>query len=122
MPGGNLIAASNPFGLLVAGDAIYFPDAGYNSVTAVNRLSGRIQTITHFPPVPNSSRGEISPASHCRRVAWTAVRRCHNLAPCGAKPFLPSNSSGPRHRDGRDGHRSPWTVAYEIVRSTSLGR
>ena len=55
MPGGNLIAASNPFGLLVAGDSIYFPDAGYNSVASVNRLSGRIETITHFPPVPNTA-------------------------------------------------------------------
>ena len=35
MPGGNLIAASNPFGLLVAGDSLYFPDAGYNSMAAV---------------------------------------------------------------------------------------
>ena len=55
MPGGNLIAASNPFGLLVAGDSIYFPDAGYNSMAAVNRLSGRVQTLTHFPPVPNTA-------------------------------------------------------------------
>jgi hypothetical protein len=47
--------ASNPFGLLVAGDSIYFPDAGYNSVATVSRLSGRIQTITHFPPVPNTA-------------------------------------------------------------------
>ena len=55
MRGGNLVDASNPFGLLVTGDSIYFPDAGYNSVAAVNRLSGRIQTITHFPPVPNTA-------------------------------------------------------------------
>lgn len=55
MGGGNLVAASNPWGLLVAGDSIYFPDAGYNSVASVNRLSGRIQTITHFPPVPNTA-------------------------------------------------------------------
>jgi hypothetical protein len=55
MRGGNLVDASNPFGLLVAGDSVYFPDAGYNSVAAVNRLSGRIKTITHFPPVPNTA-------------------------------------------------------------------
>jgi hypothetical protein len=55
MPGGNLIAASNPFGLLVAGDAVYFPDAGYNSLAAANRVSGRIETITHFPNVPNTA-------------------------------------------------------------------
>jgi hypothetical protein len=55
MPGGNLIAASNPWGLLVAGDSVYFPDAGYNSLAAANRVSGRIETITHFPNVPNTA-------------------------------------------------------------------
>jgi hypothetical protein len=39
----------------VSGDTLYFPDAGFNSVAAVDRHSGRMETITHFPPVPNTA-------------------------------------------------------------------
>jgi hypothetical protein len=55
VPGPVVVSASNPYRLAVSGDAVYFTDAGYNAVTAVSRRSGRIETITHFAPVPNTA-------------------------------------------------------------------
>jgi len=50
----NVVSASNPFGLLLDEDRLYLPDAAQNSLVRVDRDTGRIETITHFPPVPNT--------------------------------------------------------------------
>lgn len=50
----NPISASNPFGLLLLEDHFYLPDAGQNSLVRIDRQTGKIQTIVHFPPVPNT--------------------------------------------------------------------
>ena len=50
----NPVSASNPFGLLLLGDRLYLPDAGQNSLVRIDRETGRIRTIVHFPPVPNT--------------------------------------------------------------------
>jgi hypothetical protein len=51
----NPISASNPFGLLLLQDRLYLPDAGQNSLVRVDRETGRIRTIVHFPPVTNTA-------------------------------------------------------------------
>jgi hypothetical protein len=53
-PGPNLINASNPFGMLMAGGKVFLPDAGQNALVSSDVLTGRIRTITHFPSVPNT--------------------------------------------------------------------
>jgi len=53
-PTPNPISASNPFGLLKLEDAFYLADGGQNSVVRVDRETGRIRTITHFPNLPNT--------------------------------------------------------------------
>jgi hypothetical protein len=55
VPGPVIVSASNLYRLIVSGDAMYVTDAGYNSVTAVSRRTGQIETITHFPNVPNTA-------------------------------------------------------------------
>ena len=55
IPGANVVMGSNPFGLLVRGRGLYFADSGYNSISVANARNGRQQTITHFPPVPNTA-------------------------------------------------------------------
>jgi hypothetical protein len=51
----NPVSASNPFGLLLLGNRFYLPDAGQNSLVRIDRETGRIQTIVHFPPVRNTA-------------------------------------------------------------------
>lgn len=71
----NIVSASNPYGLLFESGSFYLPDAGQNSVVKIpvelgrpqikmvfGRLqikisteAGHPQTITHFPPVPNTA-------------------------------------------------------------------
>ncbi len=51
----NPVSASNPFGLLLLGERLYLPDAGQNSLVRIDRATGRIRTIVHFPPVPNTT-------------------------------------------------------------------
>ncbi len=55
MPGANVVMASNPFGLLLRGGRLYYPDAGYNALGRVNAKTGEQTTIAHFPPVPNTA-------------------------------------------------------------------
>ena len=51
----NPISASNPFGLALVGDDFYLPDGGQNSLVRIDAQSGRIRTLVHFPPVPNTA-------------------------------------------------------------------
>lgn len=71
----NIVSASNPFGLLFEKGSFYLPDAGQNSVVKIpvevgrpqikmesghqqlkfSVEAGHPQTITHFPPVPNTA-------------------------------------------------------------------
>lgn len=36
-------------------DRLYLPDAGQNSLVRIDRATGRIRTIVHFPPVRNTA-------------------------------------------------------------------
>jgi hypothetical protein len=48
------VRQSNPFGIAVAKDHLYIPDASSNSLRVVNLHSGALSTITNFAPLPNT--------------------------------------------------------------------
>jgi hypothetical protein len=52
-PNPNKVSGSNPFGLVQVGESFYVTDAAQNSFVKIARESGRIETLLHFPPVPN---------------------------------------------------------------------
>jgi hypothetical protein len=52
-PNPNKVSGSNPFGLARLGEDFYMTDAGQNSFVQIARESSRIETLLHFPPVPN---------------------------------------------------------------------
>lgn len=57
----NPVSASNPFGLLLLEGRLYLPDAGQNSLVRVDRETGRMRTIVHFPAVTNTAFPTIGP-------------------------------------------------------------
>jgi hypothetical protein len=52
-----IVRESNPYGLVVEGEAIYVADAGLNTVVRVDRATGRWQTLARIAPLPNPAPG-----------------------------------------------------------------